>query len=90
MEERMRGVPGRWRGEKMAVLRREFEISRKTGYKIFQRDKDSGPQVLTTVTTSISARNELPFQIETLIVRLREEYPTWGAPKIREVAAPAQ
>jgi putative transposase len=29
-------------GEKMAVLCREFDISRKTGYKIFSRYKASG------------------------------------------------
>ena len=28
--------------------------------------------------------NRLPFQIEKRIVRLRQEHPTWGAPKIRE------
>ena len=28
--------------------------------------------------------NQLPFQIEKLIVRLRQDKPTWGAPKIRE------
>jgi len=26
----------------------------------------------------------LPPAIETLIVRLKKDYPTWGAPKIRE------
>jgi putative transposase len=28
--------------------------------------------------------NQLPFQVETLIVQLRREHPSWGAPKIRE------
>jgi hypothetical protein len=28
--------------------------------------------------------NRLPFQIETLIVQLKKEHPSWGAPKIRE------
>ena len=28
--------------------------------------------------------NQLPFQIETLIVRLKQDKPAWGAPKIRE------
>ena len=28
--------------------------------------------------------NQLPIQIETLIVRLKQDKPTWGAPKIRE------
>jgi putative transposase len=28
--------------------------------------------------------NQLPAQIETLIVRLKQDKPSWGAPKIRE------
>jgi putative transposase len=28
--------------------------------------------------------NRLPFQLEALIVQLRKEHPSWGAPKIRE------
>ena len=28
--------------------------------------------------------NQLPFQIEKLIVQLKHERPSWGAPKIRE------
>ena len=34
--------PGLLDGEKMAALCREFGISRKTGYKIFDRYKDCG------------------------------------------------
>ncbi len=39
MDERMRFVARLLEGEKMAVLCREFDISRKTGYKIFDRYK---------------------------------------------------
>ena len=35
MDERLRFVARLLEGEKMAVLCREFDISRKTGYKIF-------------------------------------------------------
>jgi hypothetical protein len=28
--------------------------------------------------------NQLPFQVEALIVQIKNEFPTWGAPKIRE------
>jgi len=42
MDERMRFVARLLEGEKMAVLCREFDISRKTGYKIFDRYKDCG------------------------------------------------
>ena len=37
MDERLRFVARLLEGEKMAELCREFDISRKTGYKIFQR-----------------------------------------------------
>ena len=42
MDERLRFVARLLEGEKMAVLCREFDISRKTGYKIFARYKDCG------------------------------------------------
>jgi hypothetical protein len=42
MEERLRFVARLLEGEKMAVLCREFDISRKTGYKIFTRYKNCG------------------------------------------------
>jgi transposase-like protein len=37
MDERLRFVARLLDGEKMAALCREFDVSRKTGYKIFQR-----------------------------------------------------
>jgi transposase len=40
MDERLRFVARLLEGEKMAVLYRKFDISRKTGYKIFQRYRD--------------------------------------------------
>jgi hypothetical protein len=42
MDERLKFVAPLLDGEKMAVLCREFEISRKTGYKIYARYKDCG------------------------------------------------
>ena len=85
MEERMRFVARLLEGEKMAVLCREFDIARKTGYKIFQRYKDSGTRGFDDRSRRpYRHANKLPFQIEALIVRIRKEHPTWGAPKIRE------
>src|SRR5688500_14288539 len=74
-----------WTGEKMAPLCAEFGISRKTGYKIYDRYKDCG----LTAFTDRSRRpyrqaNRLPAPVEATIVRLKREYPGWGAPKIRE------
>jgi transposase len=42
MDERLRFVARLLEGGKMAELCREFDISRKTGYKIFQRYRDLG------------------------------------------------
>src|SRR3954463_1173792 len=85
MDERLRFVARLLEGEKMAPLCAEFGISRKTGYKIFDRYKDCG----LTAFTDRSRRpyrqaNRLPAPIEATIVRLKREYPGWGAPKIRE------
>jgi putative transposase len=85
MDERVRFVARLLEGEKMAVLCREFDISRKTGYKIFQRYQDCGLKGLTDRSRRpYRQANKLPFQIETLIVQLKREHPSWGAPKIRE------
>ncbi len=85
MDERLRFVARLLEGERMAELCREFDISRKTGYKIFRRYKDCGLAGLTDrARRPYRQANRLPFQIEALIVRLRQEHPTWGAPKLRE------
>jgi putative transposase len=85
MDERLRFMARLLEGEKMAVLCREFDISRKTGYKIFTRYRDCGLQGLTDRSRRpYRHANRLPFQIEKLIVQLKNEHPTWGAPKIRE------
>ena len=85
MDERLRFVARLLDGEKMAALCREFDVSRKTGYKIFQRYKDCGVRGLTDRSRRpYRQANQLPLQIEKLIVRLKREQPSWGAPKIRE------
>jgi len=85
MDERLRFVARLLDGEKMAVLCREFDISRKTGYKLFNRYRECGLEGLTDRSRRpYRHANQLPFQIEKLIVRLKQERPSWGAPKIRE------
>lgn len=65
------------RGEKMAELCRELDISRKTGYKIFNRFKDCGLEGLTDRSRRpYRQANRLPFKIETLTVQLKREHPT--------------
>lgn len=85
MDERLRFVARLLEGEKMAVLCREFDISRKTGYKIYHRYKDCGLEGLTDRSRRpYRHANKLPFQIEQQILRIKREKPSWGAPKIRE------
>jgi len=85
MDERLRFVARLLDGEKMAALCAEFGIARKTGYKIYDRYKDCGVQGLTDRSRRpYRHANQLPPAIEQWIVRLKKEYPTWGAPKIRE------
>ena len=85
MDERLRFVARLLEGEKMAVACREFGISRKTGYKIFNRYKDSGIRGLEDLSRSPYRHpNKLPFQVEAAILRVKREYPSWGAPKIRD------
>jgi putative transposase len=85
MDERMRFVARLLDGEKMAVLCREFDISRKTGHKIFNRYKASGLEGLTDRSRRpYRQANRLPMQIEKLVVQIKREHPSWGAPKIRE------
>ncbi len=69
----------------MAGLCREFGISRKTGYKIYHRYQDCGIDGLTDRSRRpYRHANQLPMQMEKLIVNLKREFPNWGAPKIRE------
>jgi len=86
MEERFRFVLRLMEGEEMSLLCREFGISRKTGYKIYDRYKEQGLQALTDRSRRpFRYANQLPAQIETSIVRFKKEKPHWGARKIREL-----
>jgi putative transposase len=85
MDERLKFIARLLDGEKMAELCREFGVSRKTGYKILNRYNSCGLQGLTDRSRRpYRQANQLPVQIETLIVRLKQDKPNWGAPKIRE------
>jgi putative transposase len=85
MDERLRFVARLLDGEKMAGLCDEFGISRKTGYKIYERYRRIGVQGLTDRSRRpYRHANQLPMAVEKAIVRLKKDYPSWGAPKIRE------
>src|SRR5712672_627865 len=85
MDERLKFIARLLDGEKMAVVCREFGISRQTGYKILTRYNEIGLDGLTDRSRRpYRHANQLPIQIETRIVRLKQDKPSWGAPKIRE------
>ena len=85
MDERIRFVIRLKDGESMAALCREFQISRKTGYKIFERYEECGLEGLTDrARRPHRYANQLPEQIEAAIVAAKREKPNWGARKIRE------
>src|SRR6266436_7636189 len=86
MEERLRFVARLLDGEAMTDVCRDFGVSRKTGYKIFDRYQEHGLEALTDRSRRpVRYANQLPQQIESLIVRLKAEKPHWGARKIREL-----
>jgi transposase InsO family protein len=86
MDERLRFVAKLLDGEAMTEVCREFGISRKTGYKIFHRYKESGFEALSDrCRRPVRYANQLPPQIENLIVAFKREKPHWGARKIREL-----
>jgi transposase InsO family protein len=86
MEERLRFVARILDGEAMTDACRAFGISRKTGYKIFNRYRDHGLEALSDRSRRpVRYANQLPPQVEALIVRLKQDKPHWGARKLREL-----
>ena len=86
MDERVRIVGRLLDGEGMSDVCREFGISRKTGYNIFNRYKDDGLEALTDRSRRpVRYANQLPEQIERMIVTAKRDKPHWGARKIREL-----
>ena len=86
MDERLRFVARHLDGEEMAGLCREFGISRKTGYKIIERYRETGQEAFSDRSRRpVRYGNQLPALLESLIVRCKREKPHWGARKICEL-----
>jgi transposase InsO family protein len=86
LDERLRFMARLLEGEPMTDVCREFGISRKAGYKIYDRYKEHGLAALTDrPRRPVRYANQLPQQIEAAIVSLKQEKPHWGARKIREL-----
>ena len=86
MDERLRFLARVLDGEPMTEVCRDFGISRKTGYKIFDRYKEHGLEALSDRSRRpVRFANQLPAQLEARIVAVKREKPHWGARKIREL-----
>lgn len=86
MEERLRFVARILEGESMTDVCREFGISRKTGYKLMDRYREEGAVALADRSRRpVRYANQLPAQVERLIVDAKREKKHWGARKIREL-----
>src|SRR5258707_7593629 len=70
----------------MTDVCRDFGVSRKTGYKIFDRYKEHGLSALSDRSRRpVRYANQPPQQVESMMARLKAEKPHWGAGKIREL-----
>ena len=86
MDEKTKFIARLLEGDKMSHLCEEFGISRKTGYKIWNRYQNTGTRAMLDRSRKPHRfSNQLPEQIERTIVKLKREKPQWGAAKIREL-----
>ncbi len=89
MDERLRFVSRLLDGEAMSEVCREFGISRKTGYKIYDRYKEHGLEALSDRSRRpVRYANQLPVPIEGLIVTFKREKPPLGSPQDQGVTGP--
>ena len=72
------------RGElSMSALCRKYEISRKTGYKWWERFEARGPAGLGDRSRACATHaNATPEAVAGLLVALRKQHPTWGPRKL--------
>lgn len=86
VNERMEFVARLKAGERMSDLCRELGISRKTGYKFERRYEEHGPSGLYDFSRRPKRlARQISAGIQTAILELKRERPTWGASKIHEV-----
>jgi len=74
------------RGERMSELCREYEISRKTGHKLWKRYKALG---VAGLEDQSRAPKHIPHRTTSeaveAIVAMRKRYPNWGPKKLKDV-----
>ena len=81
---RMEFVTRHKAGERISDLCREFDISRKTGHKIWNRYKEVGAEGLFDVSRAPRRiPHKTPNEIVDLVVQERGKHPTWGPRKLK-------
>lgn len=83
MDERVRFISRLLDGERMTDLCQQFGVSRKTGYKFLKRYRDCGFGGLTDLSRRRLSVNRTSDTVEKMVIRLREDRPTWGPKKIQ-------
>ncbi len=78
LNERLRFVARLRDGEKMAYVCREFGVPRKTGHRVFNRKGPWAQRPGGSGREPESPPQQLPFQIETAILRIKREHPRHG------------
>lgn len=85
MEERSLFIAD-WRSQDftMAELCEYYEVTRGTGYKWVERYQANGLEGLRDGSRAPRHHpNQVPAEMEGLVIQLRDQHPSWGAPKIR-------
>lgn len=83
MDQRVQFISRFLEGERVSDLCREFEISRKTGYKFIDRYKKFGANGLSDQSRRPHHfANRTHDEIERKILNLKDIFPTWGPKKI--------
>lgn len=85
MSERKAFVCEALKGEaSFGALCRQFEISRKTGYKWLKRYQDEGPSGLDDQSRRPQhSPSQTPPEVEQVIVEARQLHPAWGSRKLK-------
>jgi transposase InsO family protein len=86
VDERMYFVTRLARGERMTDLCQEFGISRKTGYKFWERYQAQGLDGLRDASRAPKrSPRKTSAELEQLLIEARKAHPNWGAKTLRDV-----
>lgn len=85
MSERIQFVARLVKGDRMTDVCRDFGVSRKTGYKIWQRYQQEGLDGFGDRSRRpLSVPHETPRTTVGRVLELRKQHPTWGPKKLKQ------